>query len=197
MKTVLMTLCAATLLAACGQKGEQPTAPESGATATPSTPPVAPPAEPAASGAAVQLAATQGHSARGSLTLTAEADGVRLTGSVEGLKPTGEFGFHIHEVGDCSAPDASSAGPHFNPANAAHGNPEGGAHHAGDMYNLKSDGQGVAKVDVLARGTTLGGGQATDVSGRAVVVHEKADDYSSQPAGDSGDRISCGVVTPN
>ena len=194
MKTVLLTLCAASLLAACGQKNEQPAQPETGATATPSTPPVAPPAGEMASGATVQLAATQGHSARGSLTLTSEADGVRLTGSVEGLKPTGEFGFHIHEIGDCSAPDASSAGPHFNPGNAVHGNPEGGAHHAGDLYNLKSDGQGVARVDVLARGTTLGGAQATDVRGRAVVVHEKADDYSTQPSGDSGDRISCGVI---
>ena len=193
MKTALITLAAATMLAACGQNAEQPSAPDPGTTGTPSTPPVAAPA-PASSIANIQLAGTQGHEVSGSLTLTAEADGVRLTGSVQGLKPTGEFGFHIHEKGDCSAPDASSAGPHFNPGNAQHGNPEGGAHHAGDMYNLKSDGQGVARVDVLARGVTLGSGLATDVANRAVVVHEKPDDYTSQPAGESGERIACGVI---
>jgi Cu-Zn family superoxide dismutase len=196
MKTLLPVYVSAVLvLAGCGEREQPATVASSAeqASGTTSTPPVPPPG-PAASGATVQLAATQGHEARGSLTLTAEAEGVRVKGAVEGLKPTGEFGFHIHEKGDCSAPDASSAGPHFNPGNAVHGNPEGGAHHAGDMYNLKSDGQGVARVDVLARGTTLGGGQPTDVAGRAIVVHEKADDYSSQPAGDSGDRIACGVI---
>src|SRR5690349_19645503 len=135
MRTAVISLCAATLLAACGQSNEQPANPEASATATPSTPPVPPPA--GITSANVQLAPTQGNNVTGSLTLKAEADGVRLTGAVQGLKPTGEFGFHIHEKGDCSAPDASSAGPHFNPADTPHGNPEGGSHHAGDLFNLK------------------------------------------------------------
>jgi superoxide dismutase, Cu-Zn family len=194
MRTVVIAMCAATLLAACGQNSEQPTPPDAGATGTPSTPAVAPPS---VAGASAQLAPTQGNEANGSITLTPEAGGVRLTGSVQGLKPTGEFGFHIHEKGDCSAPDATSAGPHFNPTNAPHGNPEGGAHHAGDMFNLKSDGQGVAKVDVLAQGVTLGGDVATDVNARALVVHAKPDDYTSQPSGESGDRIACGVINAN
>ncbi len=193
MRTALISLCAATtLIAACGKNAEQPVAPESGATSTPSTPPVPPPG---VTNATAQLAATQGHTANGTITLTPDPEGVRLTGTVQGLKPTGEFGFHIHEKGDCSAPDASSAGPHFNPANAQHGNPEGGAHHAGDLFNLKSDGQGVAQVDVVARGVTLGGDQPNDINARALVVHEKPDDYMSQPAGESGARISCGVIT--
>ena len=91
----------------------------------------------------MQLAPTQGHNASGTLALAAEGDSVRLTGTLQGLSPNGEFGFHIHENGDCSAPDASSAGAHFNPANAQHGNPQGETHHAGDMLNAKSDAQGV------------------------------------------------------
>ena len=115
-------------------------------------------------------------------------------GSLQGLKPNAEFGFHVHEKGDCSAPDASSAGEHFNPADAQHGNPSGEAHHAGDMLNVKSDAQGLAQVDVHASGATLHSGQPTDVLGRAVVLHEKADDYATQPSGDSGARIACGVI---
>jgi Cu-Zn family superoxide dismutase len=145
--------------------------------------------------AALQLSPTQGNTAGGMLSVTAEADGVRISGQLMGLKPDSEFGFHIHERGDCSAPDASSAGEHFNPANAQHGNPESGAHHAGDMLNAKSDGEGNAQVDVKATGVTLGGGQPNDVLGKAVVVHEKPDDYTTQPSGDSGARISCGVIT--
>jgi Cu-Zn family superoxide dismutase len=128
------------------------------------------------------------------LTLRAEADGVHLSGTLRGLPPNGEFGFHIHEKGDCSAPDASSAGGHFNPTNAQHGNPQGAAHHAGDMLNAKSDARGVAQVDATAAGVTLGGGQPDDVRGKAIVLHEKADDYASQPAGNSGARIACGVI---
>jgi Cu-Zn family superoxide dismutase len=118
-----------------------------------------------------------------------------LTGRLEGLKPDAEFGFHIHENGDCSAPDASSAGAHFNPSNAQHGNPQGDAHHAGDMLNAKSDAQGNAQVDAQADGVTLRTGEPNDVFGKAVVLHEKADDYSTQPSGDSGARIACGVIS--
>ncbi len=147
-----------------------------------------------ARGNSVQLAPTQGHNASGTLTLAAEGDSVRLTGTLQGLPPNGEFGFHIHEKGDCSAPDASSAGAHFNPANMPHGDPQGLAHHAGDMLNAKSDAQGAAMVDAVAGGVSLGSGQPNDVRGKAIVLHEKADDYASQPAGDSGARIACGVI---
>jgi Cu-Zn family superoxide dismutase len=101
----------------------------------------------------------------------------------------------VHEKGDCSAPDASSAGPHLNPTNAEHGDPQGAAHHAGDMPNAKSDASGMAEVNAHVSGLTLGDGGANDVVGKAVVVHEKADDYKSQPAGNSGARVACGVVT--
>jgi Cu-Zn family superoxide dismutase len=187
---ILIPLCAALAISACGKPSE----PQNSdiATATPSTPPVTEPA--AVEEASVQLAATQGHAASGTLAVTVMGDGVHLSGNLLNLPPNGEFGFHIHEKGDCSAPDASSAGDHFNPAGAQHGNPQGAAHHGGDMLNLKSDAQGIANVEAHVSGLTLNSGQPTDVLGRAVVVHEKADDYSSQPAGNSGARISCGVI---
>ena len=194
MKTLVSLCAAAVLIAGCGQRDPAPPPPDSAATATPSTPPVTT-AVPIAAVATVQLAPTQGHSARGSLVLNMEGNDVRLSGTVEELPPNGEFGFHIHENGDCSAPDASSAGEHFNPANAPHGSPAGSAHHAGDMLNMKSDAQGLAQVDATARGVSLNSGANTDVAGKAVVVHEKADDFASQPSGASGARIACGVIS--
>ncbi|MBC8025077.1 MAG: superoxide dismutase family protein, partial [Steroidobacteraceae bacterium] len=144
--------------------------------------------------ASAQLAPTAGNTAAGTLTLTAEGESLRISGTLSGLTPNGEFGFHIHEKGDCSAPDASSAGGHFNPANAQHGNPQGESHHAGDMLNAKSDASGAAQVDVMASGVSLTSGQPNDVRGKAIVVHEKADDYSTQPSGNSGARIACGTI---
>lgn len=143
----------------------------------------------------VSLAPTQGRTAHGELTLASAGTGVRITGKVDGLTPGSEHGFHIHEKGDCSAPDASSAGGHYNPSSMQHGNPGSGAHHAGDIRNLVADGGGVANVDVIVEGVSIGG--QNDVLGKAVVVHESPDDYASQPAGNSGARIACGVIPTN
>ena len=140
------------------------------------------------------LAATEGNTARGVLDIEQEAQGLRIRGEIAGLTASGEHGFHIHENGDCSAPDASSAGGHFNPQAKAHGKPDAGDHHAGDMFNVVADAQGAGRVDALVAGVTLRDGSATDVVGKAIVLHEKADDYVSQPAGDSGKRIACGVI---
>lgn len=191
MRYLVCACVAAALLAAC-QKQEAPPADEQ-ATATPSTPPVTAPAPSAR--ATAELAATQGNTASGSLTLAEAGEGVHLTGSLQGLAPNSEFGFHIHEKGDCSAPDASSAGGHFNPTGVEHGNPQEGPHHAGDMLNVNSDAEGQAQVDAQASGVTLGDGGASDIMGKAVVLHERADDYHTQPSGDSGTRIACGVIT--
>jgi Cu-Zn family superoxide dismutase len=193
-KLLLSLTLATALLVACGKRDEAAT-PTADTADTPATTVTPSPADaPAPATAAAQLAPTQGQTAAGTLTLTAEGDSLRLTGTLQGLAPNGEFGFHIHEKGDCSAPDASSAGGHFNPANAQHGNPQGGAHHAGDMLNAKSDAAGVAQVDAVSTGTSLVAGQPNDVHGKAIVVHEKADDYATQPSGNSGARIACGVI---
>lgn len=146
-------------------------------------------------GAKAQLKPTRGNSVAGTLNLTAEKSGVRIAGLVEGLKPTSEQGFHVHEKGDCSAPDANSAGAHFNPTSQPHGNPKtGGPRHLGDMVNLRADAQGTAKVDTVIDGATLNTGRPNDFVGKAIVVHQKPDDYTSQPAGNSGDRVACGVI---
>ncbi len=151
------------------------------------------PAEPAAD-AVAQIAPTQGNSVSGSLALAGSPQGVRITGSLQGLGPDAEFGFHVHEKGDCTAPDASSAGGHFNPTQAEHGNPTGPAHHAGDMLNIRSDAQGTAQIDVTASGISLHGDPSTDAMGKAIVVHESPDDYTTQPSGNSGKRVACGVI---
>jgi Cu-Zn family superoxide dismutase len=145
--------------------------------------------------ASAQVAPTQGNTASGALAISADADGVRITGAIQGLPPDGEFGFHIHERGDCSAPDASSAGEHFNPTSQQHGHPDSEARHAGDMHNLKSSADGVAQVDLVVKGVRLHDGGPADVLGKAVVIHARPDDYQSQPSGNSGDRIACGVIT--
>jgi Cu-Zn family superoxide dismutase len=154
------------------------------------------PAEGETPGAAARLQATQGNAVTGSLSLTSEKDGVRIVGLVQGLKPNSEQGFHVHEKGDCSAPDASSAGAHFNPTSQPHGNPKGaGPRHLGDMVNLRADAKGSAKVDVIINGAGLHTGRSNDLFGKAIVVHQKPDDYTSQPSGNSGDRVACGVIT--
>jgi Cu-Zn family superoxide dismutase len=144
--------------------------------------------------AVVQLASTQGNTANGGLKISAAGTGVRISGMVQGLKPDSEYGFHFHEKGDCSAPDATSAGAHFNPTNQQHGSPQGQPHHAGDMLNVKSDAQGVAEVSIDNPDVSLQTGQPNDVVGKALVMHAKPDDYKTQPSGNSGDRIACGVI---
>jgi superoxide dismutase, Cu-Zn family len=180
------------ILAACSR--EQPAgAPRQPDSASPTMAEKATPAEPAAE-AVAQIAPTQGNTVTGALALAQSPEGVHITGSIQGLKPDAEFGFHVHEKGDCTAPDGSSAGGHFNPTQAQHGNPTGPTHHAGDMLNIKSNGEGVAQVDVTAAGTSLHGDPGTDVMGKAIVVHESPDDYTTQPSGNSGKRVACGVI---
>ena len=144
----------------------------------------------------VTLESRSGSSVTGTLRLRDGAAGLRIQGEVRGLQPNTEHGFHIHEKGDCSAADATSAGPHFNPAGAPHGRAGSGAHHAGDMPNIKADANGVARVDQVVTGVTLAAG-ANGAAGRALVVHRDPDDYSSQPAGNSGPRTACGVIPGN
>ena len=141
--------------------------------------------------ATVKLASTANQTGRGEVTFTSEANGVRVVGSFSGLT-FGEHGFHIHEKGDCSAPDATSAGGHFNPATKPHAARETPERHAGDLGNLKADPYGLARVDFLDTGITLSG--PNSIVGKAVIVHEKADDFKTQPTGNAGARVACGVI---
>jgi len=140
------------------------------------------------------MTATAGNSAAGTLVVTAVPDGVHFHGRLTGLPPGSTHGFHIHENGDCSAPDASTAGGHFNPTRSEHGDPVGMTHHAGDIANQVADAQGAIDVDATVHGVSLDTGVSDDVLGRALILHRDADDYASQPAGNSGPRIACGVI---
>lgn len=138
------------------------------------------------------LAPTKGNQVAGTVTFTQSADKVRVVAEVSGLTP-GPHGFHIHEKGDCSAPDAMSAGGHFNPSGKAHGNPDHGEHHAGDMPQLVADAKGVAKLTAYLDEVTIKEGPA-GIVGRSVIVHVSPDDFKTQPTGNSGARQACGVI---
>jgi superoxide dismutase, Cu-Zn family len=153
-----------------------------------------PAAAPAANAAHVELQPTEGSNTRGSLTLSVTGQGIRLTGTISGLEPGSLRGFHIHEFGDCSAPDATSAGGHWDPHGHDHGRRSEGEFHAGDMDNLEVDEAGNATVDRLLAGLEIGTGSEVDVVGRSVIVHTGTDDYVSQPTGDAGARAACGVI---
>jgi Cu-Zn family superoxide dismutase len=132
----------------------------------------------------------------GAATFTQKAHGVQLSLSASNLPP-GAHGFHIHAVGKCEAPDFKSAGGHFNPEGKQHGleNPQG--HHAGDLQNLTVKPNGKAKVKWLLSGVTLGEGANSlfHPEGTALVIHADPDDMKTDPAGNAGARIACGVIT--
>jgi Cu-Zn family superoxide dismutase len=111
---------------------------------------------------------------------------------ISGLQPSSEHGFHVHEVGNCASADGTSAGGHFNPDGKPHG-PQSAAHHAGDLPALRADASGMVDQKIVLTGLTVVDGP-TSVVGRAVIVHAQADDYATQPTGNSGARIACGVV---
>jgi Cu-Zn family superoxide dismutase len=146
-----------------------------------------------APGAVAQLASTTGNTATGTVTFTQRGDKVLIAGKLSGLKPNAEHGFHVHEKGDCSSGDGMSAGGHFNPRAMAHGHYDNSDRHAGDMPNIRSDANGNASYSFESELYTVADGPAT-VVGKAVVIHRDPDDYKSQPAGNSGPRIACGVV---
>jgi superoxide dismutase, Cu-Zn family len=151
------------------------------------------PTEPAR--ATAQLTPTKGNKTFGEATFEEVGGKVRAIIYVQGLKPGQDHGLHIHEAGDCSAPDAMSAKGHFNPHNKPHASPTSAERHAGDLPSIRGGKDGRGKVDVEVDQITVGPGPASIV-GRAVVVHADPDDYKSQPAGNSGARIACGVIRP-
>jgi Cu-Zn family superoxide dismutase len=135
---------------------------------------------------------TAGSKVSGTVTFTEVADGVQVQAEITGLTP-GNHGFHVHEFGDCSATDASSAGAHFNPTHKPHAGPDTDERHVGDMGNVEADASGTAKLEYVDHQISLTNDERS-VIGRSVVVHAKADDLKTQPAGDSGARVACGVI---
>jgi superoxide dismutase, Cu-Zn family len=143
--------------------------------------------------ASASLAPTAGNAVRGTVLFTQRDGRLLINADVTGLPPNGQHGFHIHERGDCSAPDASSAGAHFDPTRAAHGGPGERTHHAGDMPNLQADAAGRAQYRGELVGLVLSSGPH-GVLGRSIIVHRDQDDYRTQPSGNSGPPVACGVV---
>lgn len=192
--TALLAFASVALLAGCADDNGAPTS--TTAAASPASTSMASAAPTAASARAhAELASASSSDVSGTLAFVGTDEGVRITGRITGLKPDSTHGFHIHEHGDCSTPDAASAGGHFNPTQQPHGHPAEGQRHAGDLPNQVANAEGVATVDVLAKDVQLGTGGDTDILGGAVIVHAQPDDYSSQPSGNSGARIACGVIT--
>ena len=145
--------------------------------------------------ARAELKSAQGQDV-GTATFTPAKQGVGVTLNVRNLAP-GVHGIHIHEAGKCDAPDFKTAGGHFNPAGKHHGslNPQG--EHAGDLGNLTVGAKGTAKVKLTAKGVTLGEGENSlfHPGGTSVVIHANPDDLKTDPAGNAGPRIVCGVIT--
>lgn len=137
------------------------------------------------------MSPTKGSTVRGIVTFEVVKGGVRVVASISGLTP-GKHGFHIHEFGDCSSDDGMAAGAHFNPTAMPHSGPMSNMRHVGDLGNIEADKDGNAHLDVIDPTLKLEGDMS--IIGRAVIVHEKEDDLTTQPTGNAGGRLACGVV---
>ena len=142
--------------------------------------------------AVAKIEPTKGNTASGTAEFVQRGDKVVVTVAMSGLKPDGEHGFHVHDKGDCSSGDGMSTGGHFNPDAKPHG-PQDAPHHAGDLPALKADAGGNAKGTFTLDGVTVAPGPSSLV-GRGLIVHKDPDDYKTQPTGNSGARIGCGVI---
>jgi Cu-Zn family superoxide dismutase len=134
---------------------------------------------------------TEGNNVNGIITFKQTTGGVIIKGDIQGLTP-GKHGFHIHEYGDCSSIDGSSAGGHFNPMSMQHGAPTDKERHEGDMGNIVADASGNAHIEYIDSVIKLNGPDS--IIGRGVVVHKGEDDLKSQPTGNAGPRVACGVI---
>lgn len=144
--------------------------------------------------AIADLEPASGSNVSGTATFTEENGKVRFELSIQNISP-GVHAVHLHEKGDCSAADASSAGGHWNPTMKPHGKREShGSYHKGDVGNMEVGEDGKGTLNLLVEGWTVGGADSTNVVGKSVIIHEKEDDFTSQPAGNAGSRISCGLI---
>jgi superoxide dismutase, Cu-Zn family len=141
--------------------------------------------------AVARIFPTTGNTVTGIITFTIENGIMHVKGSFSGLAP-GKHGIHIHEFGDMTKEDGSSAGGHFNPDKKMHGGMDNPQRHEGDLGNIIADAKGNATIDVTDSLLSFAGGNS--ILGRSVVIHEKEDDLATQPAGNSGSRIGYGVI---
>lgn len=145
--------------------------------------------------AMADLRPAPGSQVSGTVRFFQRGNRVTIVADVRGLQPNSTHGFHIHQNGECTPPDFTSAGDHFNPTNQPHAGPDSPQRHVGDLGNLETGASGRAYKRMTVENMTLGEG-ATSVMGKAVIVHANRDDLKSQPSGDAGDRIACAIITP-
>ena len=169
MKTIIAATTVAVLLAACQ------TTPQESPRAT------------------AQLQSTKGNKTFGEATFEQMGNKVRVVVFVQGLKPGQEHGLHIHEAGDCSSGDGMSAKGHFNPHGKPHGAHTSGERHAGDLPSLRANKQGRANIQIDLDMISVTPGPAS-IIGRGLIVHADPDDFKTQPTGNAGARIACGVI---
>ncbi len=194
--SILLLLSAGQACKKDEEKKAEPTTPEvTEPAATAKSIDAAPAAPSGPAVAEVTMAAASDSKVSGTVTFTADGDTVKVVAKLSGLTP-GEHGFHVHEKGDCSSPDAKSAGGHFNPASVDHGAPDGEVHHTGDLGNIVAGDDGVAEmsVDLPSSHLSLSADSDNNIVGRAVIVHGGVDDMKSQPSGNAGPRVGCGVI---
>jgi superoxide dismutase, Cu-Zn family len=134
---------------------------------------------------------TKDSKVEGTVTFTKTGDEMKVVADVTGLTP-GKHGFHIHEFGDCSSPDGMAAGGHFNPTKAPHAGHDTTPRHAGDLGNIEADASGKAHLELTDTVMTMSG--ENSIIGRGLIVHEKVDDLKTQPTGNAGGRVACGVI---
>ena len=149
-------------------------------------------AQPEGPSATAVIRPASGSQAHGSVKFTQVGVRVRVDVEIAGLSP-GLHGMHVHEKGDCSAADATSTGPHFSSAGKKHGGPDSMERHAGDLGNVTANEYGKATLSIMVEGISVAQGPE-GVVGRGVIVHANADDLRTDPTGNSGDRIGCGVI---
>lgn len=192
-------------LAACGGAPAADPVPPAGGTATPaateapaasgspaaSATPSATPDATAPVSIEVTIESRSNSKLTGKATFSAVEGGVKVSIKVSG-GPPGQIATHVHETGDCSAPDGKSAGGHFNPQSHAHGLPDG-ERHLGDLGNIPIAADGTGSLEITVKGANLKAGDAQSFLGRSIIVHEKKDD-GGQPTGNAGGRIGCGVI---
>jgi Cu-Zn family superoxide dismutase len=135
---------------------------------------------------------TAGQQCHGVVRFSQEGESVKVVADLEGLTPGQKHAFHIHQYGDCSAPDGMSAGGHFNPEGHQHGLPDSEKRHAGDLGNVQADENGKAHYEITVNNISIMGAKNA-ILGRGVIVHAKVDD-GGQPVGNAGARIACGVI---
>jgi Cu-Zn family superoxide dismutase len=143
-------------------------------------------------GAICVLYPTQGSTVSGTVTFTKTEGGIKVVADLQGFQGAGKHGFHIHEYGDCSAPDGTSAGGHYNPAMMSHGAPTDKTSHEGDMGNIEADASGKAHLEYVDPMLTFTG--PNSIIGRSIIVHKNEDDMKTQPTGNAGPRVACGVI---